>query len=348
MYGKNELYIQRIITIITSTIGVISGLLAIAHDWGIIVEWFQSISTYISMALFYTIVYSVSIVTFPVAVIITMPTLANFATRNYRRKIGTHNIPCSLISLYNFKFVNRNNKLLDSIHRDIYHKQYKLKEKIQKGEIDSIESMKYQLEEMLHYFHATILKAFNLDVTINVKRLSLDRQENLCLVPFIHYRNIAERELDVQRAFNYSYYIDTTAYERLSRYAERAKSYHKKYGADRKYEVNSIFTYLLTQQKRYWMSNDLEEDVKKGDFYTSSDNYPQYYKSLAVFSIIPPEKNNVLPEGLVIFDTNKIGKFSEKECVNLFGYIAHLLYELLKEYEKYESAKEQKKCKSIK
>ena len=30
----------------------------------------------------------------------------------------------------------------------------------------------------------------------------------------------------------------------------------------------------------------------------------------------------------------KTGKFAEKECVHLFGYIAHLLYELLTEYSK--------------
>ena len=167
----------------------------------------------------------------------------------------------------------------------------------------------------------------------------MDRKGNLCLVPFIHYRNIAERKLDTQRAFNYSYHIETTEYERLSRYAEIAKKYHKDHGVNRKYEVNSIFTYLITHKERFWMSNDLRRDADNGIFYTSSDNYPDFYKSLAVFSIAPPEKIEVLPEGLIIFDTKKTGRFSETECVNLLGYIAHLFYELLKEYSSYESAK---------
>lgn len=87
---------------------------------------------------------------------------------------------------------------------------------------------------------------------------------------------------------------------------------------------------------------DQESDL----FYTSSDNYPSYYKSLAVFSLTPPEKD-VVPEGLLIFDTKKTGKFSEIECINLFGYIAHLIYELLIEYSNYESKKKQKDCQAV-
>lgn len=127
----------------------------------------------------------------------------------------------------------------------------------------------------------------------------------------------------------------------LSKYLGFIISHILAYRDREKYEVNSIFTYLINQRKRYWMSNDLQIDQMNGNFFTSSDNYPEYYKSLAVFSIAPPDKD-VLPEGLLIFDTKKTGKFSETECAQLFGYIAHLLYELLTEYNKYESKKKQK------
>jgi len=59
---------------------------------------------------------------------------------------------------------------------------------------------------------------------------------------------------------------------------------------------------------------------------------------MAVFSIIPPNNRKETPKGLIIFDTKKTGRFSERECVNLFGYIAHLFYELLIEYDDYVSA----------
>ena len=67
-----------------------------------------------------------------------------------------------------------------------------------------------------------------------------------------------------------------------------------------------------------------------------------HYKSMAVFKIAPPERN-ILPEGLLIFDTEDKGRFAEKECSQLMGYIAHLLYELFLEYHIYEQNRESKK-----
>lgn len=204
--------------------------------------------------------------------------------------------------------------------------------------IRTVEEANKGLENLLYDIHKVILKSFGLDLTINVKRLIMDRENNLCLIPFIHFRNVAERNTNNPRAFNYCYYIEPEDQTKLSRYATRAHQYCQLHGMTRKYEVNSIFTYLITKRKRYWMSNDLTVDEKANDFFTSSDNYPKLYKSMAAFSITPPD-SNVIPEGLIIFDTKKKGRFSEEECVNLFGYIAHLFYELIIEYNGYESKK---------
>lgn len=274
----------------------------------------------------------------PIAIFLATTAIISYTTRQYRKSIGTHGIPCSLISMFHFKIANKNNKLLNSIHRDIYHHYYKIKDDIESQRIGSVDNAKKAIGELLRVIHSSILKTFKMDLTINIKKLSSDRQDNLCLVPFIHYRNIAERNQQNPRDFNYFYYIGIADFEKLSRYARMAKAYREV----ERYEVNSIFTYLINQRKRYWMSNDLKMDEETGDFYTSSDNYPDYYRSLAVFSITPPDKD-VLPEGLLIFDTKKTGRFSEKECVHLFGYIAHLLYELLKVYNNYESKKKQKR-----
>lgn len=274
------------------------------------------------------------LVLLPFAIILFFSAFINFLTRNYRIKIGTHGIPCTLFTMIRFKVANKNNKLLTSIHRDIYHHYFKIKENIRYQRYGSIDDVNHALEEFLRVIHASIYKTFKQDFTINIKRLNQDRQGNLCLVPFIHYRGVAERNQANQRDYNYIYYIEVIEYERLSRYAQRARNYNN----DRGYEVNSIFTYLINQKTRYWMSNDLMVDQRNGDFYTSSDNFPESYQSFAVFSITPPEKN-VVPEGLLIFDTKKTGRFSEKECKNLFGYIAHLFYELLIEYNNYESKK---------
>lgn len=279
-----------------------------------------------------------NLVLLPFGIIVVVVAIANHFTRKYREKIGTHNIPCAIISMYHFKIANRNNKLLKSIHRDIYHRFYKLKDDIQMHRIQSVAEADRGIEDLLHDIHAAILKSFRLDLTINIKRLIMDRNNNLCLIPFKHFRNVEERNQNNPRAFNYCYYIEPEEHVKLAKCTRKARQYHKENDGNHKYEVNSVFTYLITQKKRYWMSNDLEIDELAGDFYTTSDNYPEYYNSMAVFSIAPPE-SNILPEGLLIFDTKKRGRFSEEECVNLFGYIAHLFYELMREYNNYESKK---------
>lgn len=284
------------------------------------------------------LIYAYLFVLLPFGVVVVVVSIISCVTRQYRKRIGTHEIPCSLISLYHFKIANRNNKLLKSIHKDIYHSFYKLKDDMRMRRIRTVEEANKGLEDLLYDIHKAILKSFGLDLTINVKRLTMDREDNLCLIPFIHFRNVAERNTNNPRAFNYCYYIEPEDYTKLSKYTTRARQYCQQHDMTRKYEVNSIFTYLITKRRRYWMSNDLTVDEKANDFFTSSDNYPELYKSMAVFSITPPD-SNVIPEGLIIFDTKKKGGFSEEECINLFGYIAHLFYELIIEYNRYESKK---------
>ncbi len=274
----------------------------------------------------------------PFSLIVIIVSIIGYLTQKYRADIGTHGIPCSVLSLYRFKIANRHNKLLKSIHKDIYHSFYKLKDDMHMRRIQNIDDANKGLEDLLYFIHTALLKSFNLDLTISVKRLILDKKNNLCLVPFKHFRSIAERKMTNPRDFNYCYYIDLGEYEKTTRYTAKARQYCESHGNNREYEINSIFTYLITQRKRYWMSNDLTIDEKNDVFYTSSDNYIEFYNSMAAFSIAPPNKS-VLPEGLLIFDTRKTGVFSEEECVNLFGYIAHLFYELLIEYSNYESKK---------
>ena len=275
-----------------------------------IIQWLKPIGRLSSEILFYIGLYGL----LPFACVLVVFGILNFSTSKYRKRIGTHGIPCTLFTMYHFKVANYNNKLLNSIHKDIYHHYYKIKDNIRRQRFASIDEVNHAIEEFLRVI----------------------RQDNLCLVPFVHFRNVDERNQENPRDFNYVYYIEVMEYERLSRYAQRARNYNDDGG----YDVNSIFTYLINQKKRYWMSNDISKDIEAGDFYTSSDNYPENYHSLAVFSITPPEKD-IVPEGLLIFDTKKAGKFSEKECTNLFGYIAHLFYELLIEYNNYESKKNQ-------
>lgn len=326
---------QKVGSLCITLLTVFSTIITIINGLDKTTEW---LSTVLGPILSQILIYANLIVLLPFGVVVVIVSIISYVTQQYRKRIGTHGIPCTLISLYHFKIANRNNKLLKSIHKDIYHKFYKLKDDMHMRRIRTVEEANKGLENLLYDIHKAILKSFGLDLTINVKRLIMDRENNLCLIPFIHFRNVAERNTNNPRAFNYCYYIEPEDQTKLSRYATRAHQYSQQHDMTRKYEVNSIFTYLITKRKRYWMSNDLTVDEKANDFFTSSDNYPELYKSMAAFSITPPD-SNVIPEGIIIFDTKKKGRFSEEECVNLFGYIAHLFYELIIEYNGYESKK---------
>lgn len=318
--------LNKIISILIATLGLISAIITIINGTK---ETIDHLSNTINPLMSSVLVYVNVFIILPLASIIIGGIIANFFTREYRKKIGTHGIPCTFLTMFHFKIANKNNKLLYSIHKDYYHHCYNIKDDLLHHKFKSKEEIDNAVEEFLRIIHSSILKTFHLDLTINIKRLSIDRNDNLCLAPFAHFRNIAVRNQTNPRDFNYSYYIQLANYERLSKFADLARQY----GKGKEYEVNSIFTYLINEKKRYWISNNLKVDEVKGDFYTSSDNYPEYYQSLAVFSITPPEKNS-FPEWLLVLDSKKTGIFTERECVHLFGYIAHLLYELLTEYDK--------------
>ena len=331
---KYELW-KKVGSLCITLLTTFSTIIAIINGLDKTTEW---LSTVLGPILSQILIYANLIVLLPFGVVVVVISIISYVTRQYRKRMGTHEIPCTLIALYHFKIANKNNKLLKSIHKDIYHSFYKLKDDMHMRRIRTLEEANKGLEDFLYDIHKAILKSFGLDLTINVKRLIMDREDNLCLIPFIHFRNVAERNTNNPREFNYCYYIEPEDHTKLSKYATKARQYCQLHDMTRKYEVNSIFTYLITKRKRYWMSNDLTVDEKANDFFTSSDNYPELYQSMAAFSITPPD-SSVIPEGLIIFDTKKKGRFSEEECVNLFGYIAHLFYELIIEYNCYESKK---------
>lgn len=202
-------------------------------------EW---LSTVLGPILSQIFIYANFIVLLPFGIVVVVVSIISYFTLQYRKRIGTHEIPCTLISLYHFKIANRNNKLLKSIHKDIYHNFYKLKDDMHMRRIRTVEEANKGLEDLLYDIHKAILKSFGLDLTINVKRLIMDRENNLCLIPFIHFRNVAERITNNPRAFNYSYYIGPECHTKLSKYATMARQYCQQNDMNRKYEVNSIFT----------------------------------------------------------------------------------------------------------
>ena len=99
----------------------------------------------------------------PFSLIVIIVSIIGYLTQKYRADIGTHGIPCSVLSLYRFKIANRHNKLLKSIHKDIYHSFYKLKDDMHMRRIQNIDDANKGLEDLLYFIHTALLKSFNLD-----------------------------------------------------------------------------------------------------------------------------------------------------------------------------------------
>jgi len=105
------------------------------------------------------------------------------------------------------------------------------------------------------------------------------------------------------------------------------------------FRLNSAFNYVLGSNSHYFISNDIEKDTENGYFFSNSNNYDKYYKSLAVFLINKPTNSGsdiVLnqPFGMLIIDCNKKHVFEELFISQLVGYYAHRLHEYFELFKK--------------
>ena len=274
---------------------------------------------------------------FGVITIICMPILIYHVicvlTLKYRKKIGTHEIPCSLYRMIHYKCNNKNKTLLYEMHKNIYHQCFLLKERLINNEFPCEESQKEAVANFLAYIHSSIYKIFGIDLTINIKKLDVDKEKNKVLSPYIHCKGNQDVNSPFERNFNYQYILLEDESNDVEIYTKRAIEYNKNHGSS-SYKVNSIFSYLLSKDENTcWMSNDLSIDAKNYLFYTSSDNYIKHYNSLAVFKIIQPE-NKTVPKGIIVFDSHDPYKFSESECKLFMGFVAHFIYEIFDEIER--------------
>lgn len=269
----------------------------------------------------------VNILSVPIILLLSYFT-AELLTLYERKKMGTHQIPCSFIRMFWYRVFNKNQKILYVIHKHLYHHFCKLKERINRGELSDYYAKKQAIADFLGFVHTAIYETFNLDLAITIKKLEIDSENKGVLTGYTYHPNNHDHNSHSGRNFSYQYYIITEKSTDLFLHTRRASEYKNNYGIN-PYHTNSIFSYLMNNvHQSYWMSNDLQEDEKKGLFYTSSDNYIKHYKSMAVFKIAPPE-NNISPKGFIIFDSYGTNKFSEMECKHLMGFIAHLIYEIL-------------------
>ena len=252
----------------------------------------------------------------------------------YFTRIGTHQIPCAIYNMFIYKFTNMNEKILRVLHRDLYHKICIEKKKIEKQKISDVYEAQSIIDSVIQQFHASLYHLFKIDLSISVKIIT-NQNTDTCLRSLIYHRGVREGKIAGSRKLDNIYILLANESDDLSVYTSLARSYTQKNG-NSKYKKNSVYDYILSTTHNSWISNDLGIDEQNGLFYSSSENYNAFYKSMAAFAIIPPEhetdKGNVI-KGVLTFDSIKTGLFSEKECNWLMGYMAHLLYEIFKAIE---------------
>lgn len=279
---------------------------------------------------------------FVIAFIIVMISLYHLFKMMNQKLIeaGTHDISCAIIPYLRYKTHHKVITLLRIMHCDLYHllarSKYEIIRKKRQRPQDqqnnplSANEARTELSQLLSSFHTILYNLFKLDLSVSLYLTEMEG-ENTFLTRCLFLQSQKEQNRGQNRQQNYKYIIQNCNGQDLSDYALNADHYIRQ-NPNSQYKKNSIFDYVLTTTTPSWMSNDLNIDETKREFYSSSQYYKERYNSLAVFAIIPPgnvnNPQNAI-KGLLTFDSRKTNVFCEEECTMLMGLMAHQLYELL-------------------
>lgn len=110
--------------------------------------------------------------------------------------------------------------------------------------------------------------------------------------------------------------------------------------------VNSAYCYVMGNHRPYYISNDLKKEEEQGYFYSNSENWDKYYRSMAVFRIAHydlQKKSNTAPNGLLIVDSYSTHVFESGFMRHLIGYYAHRLHPLVEVFKTKEREKNERK-----
>lgn len=327
---KNHKWIR---IIILTVLGVIADILTITSTFKRVLYWIGIEGIIAAFLNLIVLVIGFGLLAYAISLL-----------RKARKDAGTHGIPCSWYYFWYFKRANRNDKIFKHLHYDIYHKMSGLIFKIRKTKIErknvgknthlTVSEFREEVGDLLHCFHDIFNDCFHLDLTINIYISSADGNDMIVKRGIFH-KSDKETLGDNERDRNYKYVIhDCDAkVKNLKSYYNSAKTYSDR-NRNPDHHINCIYDYIMTSDKSSWMSNNLEYEPF---FFSTSDYYKEeYYKSLAVFAIIPPTIVRGVREkarGLLTFDSPKTEVFSEAECTMLMGLMAHLVFDVLQEIE---------------
>ena len=261
-----------------------------------------------------------------------------------QKEVGTHGIPCDFIPFMRYKLLNKHHTMLSSLHRELYHRTEKVKESILSMQKEryrnrrnqqplaplSINDIDENMKNLMNAFHRALYDVFHIDATISLFLIS-QVNNHIILKRSLLQRSLYEMRRNENRPTDSQYIIHRDNELGLREFATRAKRYNERNG-NGQYKKNSYFDYVLSTGHNAYLSNDLKEDQQKEDFFSSSDHYLQFYESMGVFAIVPPEceqEREAAIKGLLTFDCHKTNRFSEEECTLMMGLMAHFVYDIL-------------------
>lgn len=253
--------------------------------------------------------------------------------RKKLKAAGTNGIECDFNYYYYYKLLNRNKSILIHMHKYIYHSAYNITKEIEKNGYKKKDDVKKSINVLLGNFREALYHSFNIDVSVEVKIVK-KRDEEKLLQTYLFVPGSKEQEME-ERNLKKTYILNELDSDDVTDYVKKSKKFAKDKGSG-DVLTNSAFDYVLSTTKTFWMSNDLAIDTANGNFFTSSENLNNHYRSMAVFAIIPPGRDgeeNLPIDGILIFDSKDIGIFSEIECKFMMGYMAHCLYDIFKNIE---------------
>ena len=325
---------KKWLIIITGVFSFVADIITLtsAFKW-LLVNWFgMSIESASNVNLLVLIVATILL-------LIIFSYLLNYVWEKYA-DAGPNGVACAIIPYWHYKIHNRNNTLLRALHCNLYHSIADFEREVKRMKQQNVQNQQNraltvndvepQITNLLRSFHSVLYDVFHVDLSINVYLAGTEDNQTI-LSRTLFLQSIKEQNQGEHRIPNYKYIVQNCNNQDMEAYAINARNYCN-LNPNGLYRKNCVFDYVLSTNNRFWLSNDLSIEERKGQFFSSSTYYRRNYKSLAVFAIIPPSNGNTPAnaiKGVLTFDTHNTRKFSKDECTMLMGLMAHILYKVL-------------------
>ena len=262
-----------------------------------------------------------------------------FVKRKLKKK-GVRNVPISF-----FKYIKKFNPLLcyESIRalHEFEHVFNTVVGEINKENITLISNEgKKKTTSLIKEMYVALRVITGVDFSINVKLFEKNgvSPNSFLAKTYERFPSKIEREKrrekdsEMNRNTKEEFLVNIWEEEELSdlyRHVSKQIDNHKK--------KNLSYDYVVSGSRHYWLSNNLNVDIKNKLFISNSNRYRQFYNSLGVFLIAPHHEEwkaieNDSVKGLLIVDSLTTGVFQEKNSKSLIGYFAHRFYDYICAY----------------